>query len=111
MRMIKILVAAVALAIAAAPKTAMAKQPRKAVKVAAVLGTANLFVFGPLKYGQWQWSSAATAGYVVGSIGCAALTPILVAAFQKREMTTDEVLWSTATCFFPPLVLIPLLAH
>ena len=44
MRMIKILAAAIALAIATAPGTAMAKQPRKAVKVAAVLGTANLFV-------------------------------------------------------------------
>ena len=89
----------------------MAKQPRKAVKVAAVLGTANLFVFGPLKHGRWSWAGQATAGYVVGSIGCAALSPILTVAFQKRELTTDEVLWSTATCFVPPLALIPLLAR
>jgi hypothetical protein len=109
--MIKILAAAIALAVAAAPGTAMAKQPRKAVKVAAVLGTANLFVFGPLRNGTWNWGGQATAGYVVGSIGCAALSPILTVAFQKRELTTDEVLWSTATCFFPPLVLVPLLAH
>jgi hypothetical protein len=109
--MIKILAAAIALAIAAAPGTAMAKQSRKAVKVAAVLGTANLFVFGPLKHGRWHWGRHATAGYVVGSIGCAALTPILVVAIEKRELTTDEVLWSTATCFVPPLALIPLLAH
>ena len=111
MRMIKILAAAIALAIATAPGTAMAKQPRKAVKVAAVLGTANLFVFGPLKNGRWNWGGQATAGYVVGSIGCAALTPILVVAFEKRQLSNEEVLWSTATCFFPPLVLIPLLSH
>jgi hypothetical protein len=48
---------------------------------------------------------------VVGSIGCAALSPILTVAFQKRELTSEEVLWSTATCFVPPLALIPLLAR
>ena len=111
MRMIKILAAAIALAIAAAPGTAIAKQHRKAVKVAAVLGTANLFVFGPLKHGHWHWNNHTTAGYVVGSIGCAALSPILTVAFQKRELTSEEVLWSTATCFVPPLALIPLLAR
>ena len=111
MRMIKILAAAIALAVAAAPGTALAKKPSKVVKVAAVLGTTNLFVFGPLKNGVWNWGGQATAGYVIGSIGCAALSPILTVAIQKRELTTDEVLWSTATCFFPPLILIPLLSH
>lgn len=46
--------------------------------------------------------------YVVGAIFCAALSPIITVAIEKRELSTNEVLWSTASCFFPPLALIGL---
>ena len=46
--------------------------------------------------------------YVVGAVLCAAASPIITVALEKRELSTDEVLWSTASCFFPPLALIGL---
>jgi hypothetical protein len=115
--MIKVFAAALALAVAAAPGVAMAKsykKPKTTVAVAATLGTANWFVFGPGKHGKWfkpKWTNTATAGYVIGSIGCAAATPILVSLIEQRQLSSEEVLWSTATCFFPPLIVVGLLAH
>ncbi len=46
--------------------------------------------------------------YVVGAVLCAAASPIITVALEKRELSTNEVLWSTASCFFPPLALIGL---
>lgn len=46
--------------------------------------------------------------YVLGAIWCAAASPIITVAIERRELSTNEVLWSTASCFFPPLALVGL---
>jgi ABC-type proline/glycine betaine transport system permease subunit len=111
--MIKVLAAALALAVAAAPGVALAKSHKRVkttVAVAATLGTANLFVFGPLKHGKWHWSTKIGTTYAVGAIACVALSPIITVALEQRQLSNEEVIWSTVTCFFPPLALVPLLA-
>ena len=117
MRMIKVLAAALAIAIAAAPGAALAKSHYKRIKttvaVAATLGTAN-YLLRPAKHGKFfhpKWTNATGVAYVVGAIGCVALTPIITVALEQRQLSNEEVIWSTATCFFPPLILVGLLAH
>ena len=65
--------------------------------------------FGGSRYRHHRKKVGSSSGefpYVVGAIWCAAASPIITVMLEKRELSTDEVLWSTASCFFPPLALI-----
>jgi hypothetical protein len=109
-----------AFAATALPGVAAAEERSNSIllPVAGGLGTANWFLRP-----HWNTSflvkshhrhhhhkkTGSTSGefpYVVGAIWCAAASPIITVAIEKRELSTNEVLWSTASCFFPPLALI-----
>lgn len=69
--------------------------------------------FGGYHHRHHHHKKSSTSGgsefpYVVGAVLCAAASPIITVAIEKRELSTNEVLWSTASCFFPPLALIGL---
>ncbi len=49
--------------------------------------------------------------YVVGAIWCAAASPIITVAIERRELSTEEVLDSTISCFFPPWALFKMLSQ
>lgn len=46
---------------------------------------------------------SATGLYVVGGVVCSAAFPIINAALDGPEPTSEQVLWNMAGCFFPPL--------
>ena len=122
----KMLIAALMAAFAATalPGVAAAQTPERdrsiLLPIAGGLGTANWFLRPHwnntflLKshhrhhHHKKVGSSGGEFPYVVGAIFCAAASPIITVAIEKRELSTDEVLWSTASCFFPPLALIGL---
>jgi hypothetical protein len=48
---------------------------------------------------------------MVGAIWCAAASPIITVALEKRELSTEEVIDSTIGCFFPPYALFKMLGN
>ena len=122
----KILIAALMAAFAATalPGVAAAQERDRSVllPLAGGLGTANWFlrphwtntfkIKGHHRHHHHHKKTGSTSGefpYVVGAIWCAAASPILTVMIEKRELSTNEVLWSTASCFFPPLAIVGLL--
>ncbi len=118
----KMLIAALMAAFAATalPGVAAAQERDRSalLPIAGGLGTANWFlrptwtntflIKGHHRHHHHKkiGSTSGEFPYVVGAIWCAAAAPIITVAIEKRELSTDEVLWSTASCFFPPLALI-----
>ena len=132
----KMLIAALMAAFAATalPGVAAAQERDRSIllPIAGGLGTANWFLrpswtttFQITKLKSYSAAGSRVAGakyrhhkktgstsgefpYVVGAIWCAAASPIITVIIEKRELSTEEVLWSTASCFFPPLALVGL---
>lgn len=125
----KMLIAALMAAFAATalPGAAVAQTPERdrsiLLPVAGGLGTVNWFLrpswtttfqiakvkhYSKYRHHKKTGSTSGEFPYVVGAIWCAAASPIITVMIEKRELSTEEVLWSTASCFFPPLALIGL---
>ena len=123
----KMLIAALMAAFAATalPGAAAAQTPERdrsiLLPLAGGLGTANWFLrpswttsflvkghHKRYRHHKKIGSRTSEFPYVVGAIWCAAASPIITVALERRELSTEEVLWSTASCFFPPLALVGL---
>ena len=122
MKKMLIAVLMAAFAATAHPGVAAAQERDRSVllPVAGGLGTANWFLrphwktVAISKHHHRHKKISRSSGefpYVVGAIWCAAASPIITVAIEKRELSTEEVIDSTISCFFPPWAIIKMLSN
>ena len=124
----KMLIAALMAAFAATalPGAAAAQERDRSalLPIAGGLGTANWFLrphwntsflikshHKHRRHHKKFGSSGGEFPYAVGAIMCAAASPIITVAIEKRELSTEEVIDSTIGCFFPPYALFKMLSQ